>query len=92
MATCIECGNGFLPTKTIQYVCQECIDFDVTDELAAMVGDDNDDDMDLDYEPDVDETQENEDFAHDDDFYNRALEDSWIDSEYEGRTDLGDFD
>lgn len=82
MAKCIECGDEFVPTR-VQMTCPECLDMqdDATQEIIDYVDDD------------VDEIQENEDFAHDDDFYNREMEDQWIDAEYESRTeyDGGDY-
>lgn len=80
MAKCIECGDEFVPTH-VQMTCPECIDMqdDATQEIMDYVDDD------------VDEIQENEDFANDND-YGDAPEDRYLDSYWEDRNEISDYE
>lgn len=79
MAKCIYCGEVFVSIGN--EICMECHDM-------------NDDYPVYDDEPDVDEIQENEDFAHDDDFYNREndVEDQFLDGSWEDRNEIVDYE
>ena len=87
MARCNICGEQFVPTTEYNAICYECLDMgagadvgepDVIDELIEFVDDDFGDGQ-------PDDLQEHEDFAHDDDFYNR--EDEYLDSYFESQNE-----
>ena len=85
MARCSICSEMFVASD-YETVCPECVDMGE----GANVQDDY-----ADYDDgQPDELQENQDFAHDDDFYNREeVEDQYLDGSWEDAHERGcDFD
>lgn len=83
MARCSICSEMFVANE-YETVCPECVDM----EAGANVRDDYSDGP----EPgDVDEIQENEDFAGDND-YGDAPEDRYLDNMWEDQHELGNYE
>lgn len=79
MSICPECENRFYSPEG-NGICFECRD---------MGCEDPNDNQDYDDYGDVDELQENEDFAHDNEL---DYEDRYLDSSYEDRHELGNYE